>query len=173
MACRSFGVALAALSSLVNRRNRNPSWALGSSTLAICVFVCAEGRQEKWERAAVPGTAALSGCCYFNPPAGQRAQPEDQPVEGLVNGPQILNLHQRSPALVLLGSLELFASLEWHRRCLECHRVPRSSVRTLPRLTLQSVRQNGFHEVSLLFPECRAFSKREIVHRLPAREFLC
>jgi hypothetical protein len=35
------------------------------------------GLQKK--RAAVPGTAALGGCCYFNQPEGQRAQPEGHP----------------------------------------------------------------------------------------------
>ena len=115
-------MALAALSSLVNRRN--PSWALDSGKLLTCGFVCVEGRQEHGERAAVPGTAALSGCCYFNPPARQWAKPEDQPVEDLANGPQILDPHQRSSALVLLASHELLASLDSHRPCLECHRVP-------------------------------------------------
>jgi hypothetical protein len=35
--------------------------------------------RQKRKRAAVPGTAALGGCCYFNQPEGQRAQPGDLP----------------------------------------------------------------------------------------------
>jgi hypothetical protein len=71
----------------------------------------------KGKRAAVPGTAALWGCSYFNPPAGQRALPEDQLFRGLSELPQGLYIHQWGFALVLFADTKLFALFDWFRGC--------------------------------------------------------
>jgi len=63
------------------------------------------------KRAAVPGTAALGGCCYFNPPEGQRAQPGDLLRTPLHDSLQfaILNGDVCSSFLALLSFFDFFA----------------------------------------------------------------